>query len=162
MIRVAVLTISDSRTAGDRMDLSGPALEARVAALGWTTVTRGSVADEAEQIAKWISDCADSGQVDVVLSTGGTGVAPRDVTPEAVRSIIDREVPGIGELIRLEGRKFTPLSYLSRALGGTRGKVLIAALPGSPKGAVESLDAFAELVSHFVGLLQNRNVHSGR
>ena len=159
MIRVAVLTISDTRTAGVQKDVSGPALCARVASLGWSVTTQGIVADEADQIASWIKERADSGSVDLVLSTGGTGVALRDVTPEAVRTIIDREVPGIGELMRSEGRQFTPLSYLSRGMGGTRGKVLIAALPGSPKGAVQSLDAFAHLVPHLVGLLQGRNVH---
>ncbi len=159
MIRVAVLTVSDSRTAGLQKDLSGPALAARVAALGWTVVTQGIVADEPEQIAAWMMQHADSGEVDVIVSTGGTGVAIRDVTPEAVRTIIDREVPGIGELMRIEGRKFTPLSYLSRGMGGTRGKVLIAALPGSPKGAVESLDAFAYLIPHLAGLLQGRDMH---
>jgi molybdenum cofactor synthesis domain-containing protein len=159
MIRVAVLTISDTRTAGLQKDLSGPALCARVGTLGWTVVNEALVADEADQIAAWMSERADSGEVDLILSTGGTGVALRDVTPEAVRKIIDREVPGIGELMRSEGRQFTPLSYLSRGLGGTRGKVLIAALPGSPKGAVQSLDAFAYLVPHLVGLLLGKNVH---
>lgn len=160
MIRVAVLTVSDTRTAGIQKDLSGPALCAKVDSLGWSVSTTGIVADEANQIAAWISERADSGEVDLVLSTGGTGVALRDVTPEAVRSVIDREVPGIGELMRSEGRQFTPLSYLSRGLGGTRGKVLIAALPGSPKGAIQSLDAFAHLVPHLVGLLQGKNVHT--
>jgi molybdenum cofactor synthesis domain-containing protein len=160
MIRVAVLTVSDSRTAGERADLSGPAVRARVAALGWSNIRSGILADEADQIAAWLRECADSGAVDLILSTGGTGVALRDVTPEAVRSIIDREVPGIGELMRLEGRQFTPLSYLSRGMGGTRGRVLIAALPGSPRGAVQSLDSFAHLVPHMVGLLQNLEVHA--
>ncbi|MEO8026317.1 MAG: MogA/MoaB family molybdenum cofactor biosynthesis protein [Bryobacteraceae bacterium] len=160
MIRVAVLTVSDSRKVGIQKDLSGPALQARIAALGWSNVKIGIVADEKDQIATWIRECADSGEVDLILSTGGTGVAIRDVTPEAVRTVIDREVPGIGELMRSEGAKITPLSYLSRGMGGTRGRVLIAAVPGSPKGAVESLDAFAHLIPHMVGLLQGRDVHA--
>ncbi len=160
MIRVAVLTISDTRTAGIQTDASGPALCARAATLGWTVVTQGLIADEADQIAAWMAERADSGEVDLILSTGGTGVAIRDVTPEAVRRVIDREIPGIGELMRSEGRQFTPLSYLSRGLGGTRGKVLIAALPGSPTGAVQSLDAFAYLIPHLAGLLQGRNMHA--
>jgi molybdopterin adenylyltransferase len=97
--------------------------------------------------------------VSVVLTTGGTGVALRDVTPEATRSVIEREIPGLGELMRSEGRKFTSKAVLSRGLAGVRGRTLIVNLPGSPKGAVESLDAIAKLIPHVVDLLEGRTAH---
>ena len=95
-----------------------------------------------------------------IFTTGGTGVALRDVTPEATRTVIEREIPGIGELMRTRGRDSTPLAALSRAVAGNRGKVLIVNLPGSPKGAVESLDAIVELVPHVLGLLSGRTEHA--
>jgi molybdenum cofactor synthesis domain-containing protein len=102
---------------------------------------------------------ADSGEVAVILTTGGTGVAPRDVTPEATRGVIEREIPGLGELMRAEGLKFTPTAVLSRGLAGVRGQTLIVNLPGSPKGALESFDAIAKLVPHIVDLLEGRTSH---
>jgi molybdenum cofactor synthesis domain-containing protein len=117
------------------------------------------VADESEQIAAVLCRLADSGQVAVILTTGGTGVALRDVTPEATRGVIEREIPGLGELMRTEGLKFTPTAVLSRGLAGVRGRTLIVNLPGSPKGAVESFDAVAKLVPHIVDLLEGRTNH---
>jgi len=159
MIRVAVITVSDSAVAGTREDRSGPALRERAQSLGWTVSALELVPDESQEIANAIRRLAESGDVSVVLTTGGTGVAPRDVTPEATRSVIEREIPGLGELMRSEGRKFTPQAVLSRGLAGTRGQTLIVNLPGSPKGAVQSLDAIAKLVPHVVDLLEGRTSH---
>ena len=137
MITVAVITVSDSVLAGTRQDLSGPAVRERVESYGWTVSAVELVADESLQIAEAMRNLANSGEVSVVLTTGGTGVALRDVTPEATRSVIEREIPGLGELMRSEGRKFTSKAMLSRGLAGVRGRTLIVNLPGSPKGAVE-------------------------
>lgn len=160
MIRVAVLTVSDSVTRGTREDRSGADLRERVQALGWTAVISDVVADERGQIAAKLANLADSGKVGLILTTGGTGIALRDVTPEATRDVIAREIPGLGEQMRAEGRKSTPMAALSRATAGTRGRVLIINLPGSPKGAVESFDAVAKLVPHMVDLIEGRTEHA--
>lgn len=159
MIQVAVITVSDSAVKGTRADRSGPAVRERVESFGWSVSAVELVADESLEIADAVRRLADSGQVSVVLTTGGTGVALRDVTPEATRTIIDREIPGLGELMRSEGQKFTPKAVLSRGLAGLRGRTLIVNLPGSPKGAVESLDAIAKLIPHVVDLLEGRTTH---
>jgi molybdenum cofactor synthesis domain-containing protein len=160
MIRAVVVTVSDSVVAGTREDRSGPALRDRAQALGWVVSAMELVADESEQIAAVLRRLADSGAVAVILTTGGTGVALRDITPEATRGVIEREIPGLGELMRAEGLKFTPTAVLSRGLAGLRGRTLIVNLPGSPKGAVESFDAIAKLVPHIVDLLEGRTGHS--
>ena len=160
MISVAIVTVSDSAVAGTRGDRSGPALRERAQSLGWAVSTIELVPDESEQIAAILRRLADSGKVAVILTTGGTGVALRDITPEATRGVIDREIPGLGELMRSEGLKHTPRAVLSRGLAGLRGRTLIVNLPGSPKGAVESLDAIAKLVPHIVDLLEGRTSHS--
>ena len=159
MIRVAILTVSDSVARGAREDKSGANLKARAEDLGWQVQANGALPDEIPQIAEQMKAWADSEQVDVILTTGGTGIALRDVTPEATRMVIDREIPGLGELMRAEGLKATRLAPLSRSMVGTRGKVLIANFPGSPKGAVESLSAIAHLIPHMVDLLQGRTEH---
>lgn len=159
MIRVGVLTVSDGSARGEREDRSGPAVRQVCLEQGWEVPLAHVIADEAERIASWLCEIADSGQVDVVLTTGGTGVAPRDVTPEATRSVVEREIPGLGELMRAEGLKSTIYSPLSRSVAGTRGRVLIVNLPGSPKGAVESLNAIVKLVPHVVRLLAGETGH---
>ena len=160
MTNAAVLTISDSVSAGARTDRSGPAVRERLEQLGWSVSVMEAIPDEASAIAARLATLADGGQVSAIFTTGGTGVAPRDVTPEATRAVIDREIPGLGELMRARGRQATPLAVLSRSVAGTRGRVLIVNLPGSPKGAVESLDAIVELVPHVLELLRGRTEHT--
>jgi molybdopterin adenylyltransferase len=155
-IKVAIVTISDSCAAGTREDLSGAALNQRVTELGWTVEKRTLVPDDRTLIAKTI---VNFGDCDVILTTGGTGLAPRDVTPEAVKLIADREVPGFGELMRSEGLKSTRFAPLSRGGAVTRGSALIVMLPGSPRGAVDSLNAVVGLIPHVVDLLHGRTEH---
>jgi len=159
MIRAAIVTVSDSVANRTREDRSGAKLRERAEALGWHVAVQEVVPDEMDRIADVLRRLADSGQVSVILTTGGTGIALRDVTPEAARAAIQREIPGLGELMREEGRRHTPFASLSRSLGGVRGKTLILILPGSPKGAVESLDAVAKLVPHIVDLIEGRTEH---
>ena len=160
MTKAAVLTISDSVSAGARADRSGPAVRERLEQLGWSVSVMEAIPDETAEIGARLATLADGGQVSAIFTTGGTGVAPRDVTPEATRAVIDREIPGLGELMRASGRALTPLAVLSRSVAGTRGRVLIVNLPGSPKGAVESLDAIVELVPHVLELLRGRTEHT--
>lgn len=159
IVRVAVLTVSDSALAGTRADLSGPALEVRVQELGWEVAERRLLPDEKDEIAAEMRNLADSDRIDVILATGGTGLAMRDVTPEAARSISHKEVPGFGEAMRREGLKTTRFAPLSRGGAVTRGTALIVTLPGSPRGAVDSLNAVADLIPHCVDLLQGRTGH---
>ena len=156
MIQVAIVTISDSAAEGSREDRSGPALEQRVIELGWAVTQRALIPDERSLIAKTVANLC---SCDVVISTGGTGLAPRDVTPEAMKMIADREVPGFGELMRSEGLKSTAFAPLSRSGAVTRGSTLIVMLPGSPRGAIESLNAVSKLIPHVVDLLHGRTEH---
>jgi molybdopterin adenylyltransferase len=160
MITVAIVTVSDSAVAGTREDRSGPKLRERVEALGWTVAAQELVPDEPDQISALLGRLADSGHISLILTTGGTGVALRDVTPEATRAVIEREIPGVAEVMRAEGSKATPLAALSRAVAGVRGRTVIINLPGSPKGAVESLDTISKLVPHMVDLLEGRTGHA--
>jgi len=155
----AVITVSDSAFAGARVDKSGPAVRDLLERRGWKVAVSEVLPDEAGRIAARLAELADAGSVGAIFTTGGTGIALRDVTPEATRSILDREIPGFGELMRSKGRESTPLAVLSRSLAGTRGRVLIVNLPGSPRGAVESLDAIVELAPHVLDLLHGKTEH---
>lgn len=152
-IKAVVLTISDSATRGERIDQSGPAVVAELAALRAGIIATEIIPDERIQIAARLRHYADSNMANLIITTGGTGVALRDVTPEATRDVIEREVPGLAELMRAEGVKITPLAALSRAVCGTRGRTLIINLPGSVRGARENLTAIARLLPHAISLL---------
>jgi molybdenum cofactor synthesis domain-containing protein len=152
-----VLTVSDGVMAGTREDLSGEAVAERLTSLGFE-VRREVVADEPTDIARVVSTAADSG-TRLIVTSGGTGLGPRDRTPEAVTPIVDHIVPGFGEAMRAEGRTHTPLAALSRSFGAIRGSTLIICLPGSPKGALESLDAVDMILGHALETLAGRTAH---
>jgi molybdopterin adenylyltransferase len=160
ILRCSVLTISDSTHAGVRHDVSGPAVAARLAQAGHAIILRAVLPDEREQIAAKLKELAGTGDCDAIFTTGGTGLSVRDVTPEATLSVVEREIPGFGELMRAEGLKTTRRAALSRSTAGTLLRTVIVNLPGSPKGAVESLNAILDLVPHVVELLQGRTQHS--
>lgn len=158
-MKCAVLTISDMGYRKMRRDESGPAVKARLEEEGASVIPVEILPDERDQISARLRELADAGQADVVFTTGGTGAALRDVTPEATRDVIEREMPGLGEKMRSAGSAITPLAYLSRSVAGIRGRTLIVNLPGSPKGAVESLDAIIDLLPHIVRLLHGATAH---
>jgi molybdopterin adenylyltransferase len=160
MISVAILTISDSAAAGTNEDLSGPALRACCERRNWRVVNARVIRDDESAIAAQLKSWADDATASLILTTGGTGVAPRDVTPEATRSVLDREIPGLAELMRAKGLEQTKFAAVSRALAGTRKRSLIVNLPGSPRGAVHSLESIGDLVPHVVDLLEGRTRHA--
>jgi molybdopterin adenylyltransferase len=153
-MRVAVLTVSDSVSRGQRQDRSGPAVAERCRALGWQVVSCEVVSDDRDTLEKGLLALAASDSVDVVLTTGGTGVGPRDTTPEATAAVCDKILPGFGELMREKGREKNPRAVLSRAVAGVCKRAVIVNLPGSPRGAVESLDVVADLLPHAVEVLR--------
>lgn len=159
MIRVAILTVSDSSAAGIRPDESGPVLRGRCEELKWPVVASAIIPDEEAKIAAQLEDWADQGSISLILTTGGTGVGLRDVTPEATRRILHREIPGISELMRAKGMEQTKYSVLSRSVAGTRKRSLIVNLPGSPRGALHELGVIEPLVPHIVDLLQGKTAH---
>ena len=152
-MNVAIITISDTVASGERQDASGPAVAARCQELKFTVESAHTVPDDPAQIRSLLSELADAQNIDVILTTGGTGIGPRDSTPEATQSIAERLVPGMAEEMRRKGLAHTPRAILSRGVAAIRGSTLILNLPGSPKGAVESLDAVAALLPHSVQII---------
>jgi molybdopterin adenylyltransferase len=158
-MRVAILTISDSVTRGECEDLSGPALVRRCRQLGWDVTSALHCSDEPAEVRSQLRAVADSGRAELLLTTGGTGLGPRDTTPEATIDVADRTIPGLPEEMRRKGVEKTPTAILSRGVAVIRHSTIIINLPGSPKGAVESLDAIAQLLPHAVEVL--RGAHHG-
>lgn len=153
MLNAAILTISDKGSSGQREDLSGPALNEGVAKMNGRVVKTEIVPDEKDVIAKKLCEWADSGNIDVIFTTGGTGLSARDVTPEATLSVIDREIPGIPEAMRAESLKKTPMAMLSRAVAGQRAKCVIINMPGSPKACRECLEVIIPAVPHAIEII---------
>jgi molybdenum cofactor synthesis domain-containing protein len=153
-MRAAILTVSDKGSRGEREDQSGPALAVWLAEHGVEVVSSAVVADEQPLIAAALSEWAYMGRVDLILTTGGTGVSPRDVTPEATALVLDRVIPGFSEVMRAVSLQKTPRAMLSRGVCGIRGRALIMNLPGSPAAAVENLEAVWEAVPHAIRKIQ--------
>ena len=156
-MKIAVITISDTVARGERSDASGPAVVARCKELGWSVESSHLIADDTFQIQTVLKRLADEGKMDLILTTGGTGLGPRDVTPEATAAIADKMIPGFAEEMRRKGMEKTPRAILSRSSAAIRGTTLILNFPGSPKGAVESLDAVSHLLVHAI-----QTIHGAR
>ena len=154
-IRFGILTLSDRSSRGERPDASGPALADLIRTQNWLVAEQAILADEESAISAMLTVWAESGRFDVILTTGGTGFALRDVTPEATRAVIQRDAPGLAEAMRSESLKKTPHAMLSRGIAGIRGRTLIINLPGSPKGAVENLQTVLPVLPHAVQLLKD-------
>ncbi len=161
MLNFGILTISDKGWRGQRRDESGPAIRDRLSLLDNTVVRYEIIPDEMDIIISKLTEWADEGNVDVILTTGGTGLGPRDVTPEATLSIVDKAVPGLTEAMRAETFKKTPFSLLSRAVAGVRGRCLIINLPGSPKAVQECLEIVLPVIPHAVEIIKGEVTEHG-
>lgn len=150
-----MITVSDKSFRGERQDESGPLLCHLVTEMGAQVVTTYIIPDEQERIASLLSHLADSGETDLILTTGGTGPSPRDVTPEATQSAIERKMPGLTELMRWDGYRRTPFAVLSRGVAGIRGRTLIVNLPGSPKAVQEGMEVLAPLLPSAITLIKD-------
>jgi len=159
-IRAAILTISDKGAAGEREDTSGAAIRELLESIGATIDRYEVIPDDQATISARLQEWSGDANLDLIVTTGGTGLGPRDVTPQATREVLDYEVPGLAEAMRAEGLKHTPMSMLSRAVGGVRGRTLIVNLPGSPKGVRENLSVILPVLPHAIGLLRgDRSEH---
>ena len=154
MIRVAIITVSDSIAHNERQDITGVVVANRCTQYGWHVLSRHVTADEETTLRALLMTLADSAEFDLILTAGGTGIGPRDISPEAATAACSKLLPGFGELMREAGRDKTPRAALSRAVAGVRATTLVVNLPGGPKGAVESLEAVAELIPHALEVLR--------
>lgn len=154
-MRIGILTISDRSARGERLDLSGPAIEELISERGWSVNRVEIIPDELPLLIDTLATWADSGEFDIILTTGGTGFSPRDITPEATIKVIHREAPGLAEAMRAASLNLTPHAMMSRARAGIRGRTLIVNLPGSPRGAVENLNVVLPVFEHAVALLSD-------
>lgn len=154
-MRIGILTISDRSALGERSDLSGPAIEEEIVTQGWMISKREIIPDDLPKIKNTLLAWIQSGEIDVILTTGGTGFSSRDVTPEATKAVVDREAPGLAEAMRAVSLKVTPHAMLSRASAGIRERTLIVNLPGSPRAAVENLRVILPVLNHAVDLLSD-------
>jgi len=153
-MKAGILTISDKGARHERVDASGPAVASLLSDIGAVVEKYEIIPDEIDIIKEKLEQYADAFHLDLVVTTGGTGVAPRDVTPDATRMVIERDIPGIAEAMRLESLKKTPHAVISRAMAGIRGKTLIINLPGSPKAAQENLAAILKAIPHAISKIQ--------
>jgi len=153
-IKIAIITVSDRSSKGEREDLSGPEIKKWCKKMGYSVSEELIVPDEFEIIKKSLIELIDKA-LDLIVTTGGTGFAPRDITPEATRAVIDREAPGFAEVMRMKSLQITPHAMLSRAVSGIKNKTLIINLPGSPKGARENLEFIESAIPHALKLLRN-------
>jgi molybdopterin adenylyltransferase len=153
-LRVGIITISDRSAKGERLDESGPALVSAISQQGWRVIQTTIIPDEFDQLVSTLTQWADGDEMDVILTSGGTGFSPRDITPEATLCVIQRSAPGMAEAMRNSSLHITPHAMLSRATAGIRSRTLIINLPGSPKGAVENLNVLIPVLPHAVQLLR--------
>ena len=160
MLRAKILVLSDLATQGRREDRSGPAVRDVLESHGWQVTALELLPDEFDRIRDRLEAWTNSEDCDAVFTSGGTGLSPRDVTPEATRSVIEKKIPGLAELMRAEGIKSTPLAALSRGVVGVRKRKLIVNLPGSPRGARESLESIIKVLPHAIDQIQGRTGHS--
>ncbi|MBN1537032.1 MAG: MogA/MoaB family molybdenum cofactor biosynthesis protein [Anaerolineales bacterium] len=155
VIRVGIITVSDRSWNGERADLSGPALETLINKTDWEVAAKALLPDQIDLIRDKLIEWSDDKALDIILTTGGTGFSPRDITPEATLAVLDRQAPGLAEVMRASSLKLTPNAMLSRAVTGIRGSTVIINLPGSPKAAVENLQAIINVLPHAIQLLHN-------
>ncbi len=159
-LRAKILVLSDRAAEGQREDRSGVAVRDVLESHGWQVVALNVLPDDEERIRNRLKDWTEPDDCDAVFTTGGTGLGPRDVTPEATRSVITKEIPGLAEFMRAQGAKSTPLAALSRAVVGALKGKLIVNLPGSPRGAQESLESIIKILPHAIDQVQGRTEHS--
>lgn len=160
-MNAAVITVSDKGFAGKREDISGPLVADNLRAMGASVLEQIIVPDEEEQIIATLTYLADSGDLDVIITTGGTGLAPRDRTPEATLQVLDRLAPGLAEVLRFEGYKKTPFAMLSRGVAGLRGKCIIINLPGSTKAVRDGMEALKDILPHAIQMAQGEDLEHG-
>lgn len=156
-VTVGILTVSDRSFRGEREDQGGPAIKSVVGGMGWRMAAESIVPDDVERIRKNILNWIDEKKIDLVLTTGGTGIGPRDVTPEATRGLIEKELPGLMELVRFQSARKTPWAVLSRAVAGVRKKSLIVNLPGNPEGAKECLEIISDVIPHALAMIHGQD-----